>query len=308
MAMQTCFPTSGSKPAKAATKAIRRHLFSQFGGMAVERRNGPLTDAITLALNYPASTGQLTARQQTGRHHNLRSPDMHLKNMAIDPSRFPTTEAYPFNLPIVRQTAAIDFPTPVTIFTGENGTGKSTLLKAICRRCNIHIWEGMHRARYKASRYENMLHLSMDVEWDDGPVPGSFFSPELFRNFSQLVDEWATGNPDLLAYFGGQSLVSQSHGQSCMAYFKSIYRVRGLHFLDEPEAALSPQTQMKLLEVLTSMSATGHAQFIVSTHSPILMSCPDASVYDFNHAAITRTSYEETRHYRIYKDFFNNAG
>ena len=66
-----------------------------------------------------------------------------------------------------------------------------------------------------------------------------FSLPNCSATFSQLVDEWATGNPDLLAYFGGQSLVSQSHGQSCMAYFKSIYRVKGLHFLDEPEAALS---------------------------------------------------------------------
>ena len=231
---------------------------------------------------------------------------MHLKKAVIDHPRFPTTEAYPFNLPIIHQTDTITFPTPVTVFTGENGTGKSTLLKALCRRCNIHIWEGMHRARYKASRYENMLHLSLDVTWSDGPVPGSFFSPDLFRNFSQLVDEWATSNPGLLSYFGGQSLVTQSHGQSCMSYFKSIYRVKGLHFLDEPEAALSPATQLELLDVLTSMSTAGHAQFIISTHSPILMSCSQASVYDFNQASIARTSYEKTRHYQIYKEFFSH--
>jgi predicted ATPase len=146
---------------------------------------------------------------------------MHLKKISIAQDRFPTTDAYPFNLPVVQHTGALELPTPVAVFTGENGTGKSTLLKAICRRCNVHIWEGMHRARYKASRYENMLHLSLDAAWVDGPVPGSFFSPELFRNFSQLVDEWAAGSPDLLGYFGGDSLVTQSHGQSCMAYFKS---------------------------------------------------------------------------------------
>lgn len=232
---------------------------------------------------------------------------MHLEKLSIIRNRFPVTDAYPFNLPVILHTSTIDLPTPVTVFTGENGTGKSTLLKALCRRCNIHIWEGMHRARYKASRYENMLHLSMDVEWVDGPVPGSFFSPELFRNFSQLVDEWAAGNPALLTYFGGQSLVTQSHGQSCMAYFESIYRVKGLHFLDEPEAALSPKTQLHLLELLTEMSTTGHAQFIISTHSPILMSCPDATVLDFNRTPITRTAYEKTRHYQIYRKFFNNV-
>ncbi|MBC2713062.1 MAG: AAA family ATPase [Desulfosarcina sp.] len=204
---------------------------------------------------------------------------MHLNKVVIAQDRFPATDAYPFNLPIIQHTNTIDFTSPVTVFTGENGTGKSTLLKALCRRCNIHIWEGMHRARYKASQYENMLHLSLDIEWADGPVPGSFFSPELFRNFSQLVDEWAASSPGLLTYFGGKSLVSQSHGQSCMA----------------------------LLEVLTTMSVAGHAQFIISTHSPILMSCKNASVYDFNHTAIERTSYEETRHYKIYKEFFSNG-
>jgi predicted ATPase len=231
---------------------------------------------------------------------------MHLKKISIAQDRFPTTDAYPFNLPVVQHTGALELPTPVAVFTGENGTGKSTLLKAICRRCNVHIWEGMHRARYKASRYENMLHLSLDAAWVDGPVPGSFFSPELFRNFSQLVDEWAAGSPDLLGYFGGDSLVTQSHGQSCMAYFKSIYRVKGLHFLDEPEAALSPATQLKLLDLLDAMSAAGHAQFIISTHSPILMRCPNASVFDFNGSSITRTVCEQTRHYKIYKEFFSH--
>ena len=232
---------------------------------------------------------------------------MHLKSVRIAQDRFPTTDAYPFNLPIIQHTPAIDFPAPVTVFTGENGTGKSTLLKALCRRCNIHIWEGMHRTRYKANRYENMLHLSMDIDWADGAVPGSFFSPELFRNFSQLVDEWATGNPGLLDYFGGQSLITQSHGQSCMAYFQSIYQVKGRHFLDEPEAALSPETQLRLLKVLSTMGAAGHAQFIISTHSPILMSCPDALVYDFNQTTIAPTAYEKTRHYRIYKEFFRHG-
>jgi predicted ATPase len=91
-----------------------------------------------------------------------------------------------------------------------------------------------------------------------------------------------------------------------MAYFKSIYRVKGLHFLDEPEAALSPATQLKLLDLLGAMSAAGHAQFIISTHSPILMRCPNASVFDFNGSSITRTVCEQTRHYKIYKEFFSH--
>jgi len=98
--------------------------------------------------------------------------------------------------------------------------------------------------------------------------------------------------------------VTQSHGQSCMAYFKSRFKIKGIHFLDEPEAALSPASQLAFLGVLSEMSEAGHAQFIISTHSPILMSCPQATVYSFDTDAITRVSFGETEHYRVYKDFF----
>jgi predicted ATPase len=89
-----------------------------------------------------------------------------------------------------------------------------------------------------------------------------------------------------------------------MAYFKSRFKVKGVHFLDEPEAALSPTSQLAFLGVLSEMGQAGLAQFIISTHSPILMSCPRATVYSFDSDAITRVSYEETEHYRVYKEFF----
>lgn len=150
-----------------------------------------------------------------------------------------------------------------------------------------------------------MLPRALDIRWKAGPVPGSFFSPDLFRNFSQLVDEWSVSNPGLLAYYGGESLMSLSHGQSCMAYFKSIYKVKGLHFLDEPEAALSPKTQLELLSVLNELSRAGHAQFIISTHSPILMSLEQATLYSFDNHALEPTSYQATEHYKVYKQFFD---
>ena len=231
---------------------------------------------------------------------------MFLKKAIIDQKRFPTMDAYPFNLPILQQTREIEFPTPITIFSGENGTGKSTLLSALCRRCNIYIWEGSQRARYEFNPYEKMLDQALTIEWADGSVPGSFFSPELFRHFSQLVDEWARESPGLLEYFGGKSFVTQSHGQSCMAYFKSRFKVKGIHFLDEPEAALSPASQLALAEVLSEMSGTTQAQFIISTHSPILMACPRAILYSFDSNSIQRIAYKETTHYRVYKEFFKN--
>jgi predicted ATPase len=229
---------------------------------------------------------------------------MHLKQVTIGQEDFPTRDHYPFTLPVLLNTRTVVFNRPVTLFVGENGTGKSTLLKAICRRCNIHIWEGAYRTRFEVNRFENALPQALKPEWTAGPVPGSFFSAELFRNFSQLVDEWAASNPGLLEYFGGKSLVSQSHGQSFMAFFKAIYKVKGLHLLDEPETALSPQSQLALHDVLTRMGRAGHAQFIIATHSPILMSCPDAVAYSFDQIPLAPVDVRTTSHYRIYRDFF----
>ncbi len=229
---------------------------------------------------------------------------MHLKQVIIDQSSFPTQEEYPFSLPVFQNTPQLDLTHPVTIFTGENGSGKSTFLKSLCRRCNIHIWEGVERSPYRLNPYENMLPQVMDIKWTNGSVQGSFFSPELFRNYSQLVDEWASSSPGILKHYGGSSLVTQSHGQSCMAYFKSMYKVEGLYFLDEPESALSPKTQLELLGLLTQMSEEGHAQFVIATHSPILMSCDQAALYSFDGDSIESIGYKETEHYKVYHGFF----
>ncbi|MDA3895426.1 MAG: AAA family ATPase [Desulfobacteraceae bacterium] len=229
---------------------------------------------------------------------------MHINKISINQNRFPTNTAYPFNLPIFQNTKALDLTMPVTFFIGENGAGKSTLLKSICSKCRIHIWEGVPRVRYELNQFENKLPNALDIQWVNGSVPGSFFSPELFRNFSQLLDEWAVNSPGILEYFGGESLMTKSHGQSTMAYFKSMYQKKGLYFLDEPEAALSPKTQLDLLGLLNDISAKGDAQFIISTHSPIIMSCQEAEIFSFDNHLIERIAFKETPHYKVYKEFF----
>lgn len=231
---------------------------------------------------------------------------MFLKKATIDQTRFPTRDVYPFNLSIFQKTSSLEFPAPVTIFSGENGTGKSTLLSALCRRCDIYIWEGTYRQRCTNNPYEKMMDRVLDIEWYNGSVPGTFFSPELFRHFSQLVDEWEASSPGLMNFFGGKSLMTKSHGQSCLAYFKSRFKVKGIHFLDEPEAALSPTSQLEFLKIITEMGEAGIAQFIISTHSPIIMSCGRATTYNFDNNSIDAISYKDIPHYRIYKEFFSS--
>ena len=110
-------------------------------------------------------------------------------------------------------------------------------------------------------------------------------------------------DPGLLEYFGGKSLISQSHGQSLMAFFKSRLKIKGLYILDEPETALSPKSQLTLLSLLKEASLTGQAQFIIATHSPILLACPGAQIMTFDEIPVRRIAYEDTDHYRIYRDF-----
>jgi predicted ATPase len=233
---------------------------------------------------------------------------MHLNSATLHPERYPEPAAYPFCLPVLRATRRIDFAGPVTFFVGENGSGKSTLLEAIARRCGVHIWRESPRRRVGHNRWEQRLHEYLDVAWAAGPVPGSFFGADGFRTFAELLDEWASSDPGQLDYFGGRSLLALSHGQSLMAFFRSRYRLRGLYLLDEPEAALSPATQVELLRLIAAEAAGGHAQFIVATHSPILMACPGATLWSFDRAPAAPVRYEDTAHVRVCRAFLADPG
>lgn len=200
-------------------------------------------------------------------------------------------------------TRDLAFRSPVTVLVGENGSGKSTLLRAIARRCGIHIWQYEGGRRVDRSPYEDRLADYMDARWADGPVPGSYFASDIFRDFAQLLDEWAVTDAGMLDHFGGHSLLTLSHGQSLMAYFASRYRVRGLYFLDEPETALTPQRQQELAELLSRTAAKRQAQFVVATHSPLLMACEGAEVLSLDRVPIAPIDYRQTEHYRTWREF-----
>ena len=231
---------------------------------------------------------------------------MHIKKVVLHPEKYPTGEHYPFNLPLFQETREVKFDTPVTLFVGENGTGKSTLLEALASACNIHIWRNTQRSRPEHNPYEGMLHKFISVEWQNGRVPGSFFGSQIIQHFAELLDEWAAADRGQLDYFGGKSLTTQSHGQSLMSFFRNRYRIKGLYLLDEPETALSPRSQIELLEIINTMSTAGHAQFLIATHSPLLLACPNAQIYTFDDNHVRQIQYEETDHYRLYKSFLEN--
>jgi predicted ATPase len=234
---------------------------------------------------------------------------VHLKNIKINHQQFPIRTAYPFNLEVFQTTDSLAFTKPLTFFIGENGTGKSTLLKAMAKRCGIHIWqdeEGYQRRVYHHNPYGEELYRYITVEWLGDTVPGSYFDSEIFRYLAECIDSWAKPSPKLFQYYGGDSLLSRSHGQRHIRYFDSTYRRRGLYFLDEPENALSPKRQIELLKILKETSQQGDIQFIIVTHSPILLSYPEATIYSFDENPIREIQYEETDYFKIYRDFLNN--
>jgi predicted ATPase len=230
---------------------------------------------------------------------------MHISSVTLHPEKFPDLKEYPFNLPVFRTSEQIAFTSNVTFFAGENGSGKSTLLKAMCRRCGIHIWaeECWSRAHYNP--YENSLFQYLDIAWAENVKPGAFFSAEIYEHMTSMIDIWASTDPKLLDYFGGRSLLEQSHGESFMSFFKSRYTLEGVYFLDEPETALSPKRQLLFVKFLEETARAGHAQFFIATHSPILLSCPEAAILSFDGETIKTIPYEETEHYKVYREFIS---
>ena len=231
---------------------------------------------------------------------------MHLLKIEIQANRFPSRRFYPFNIPTLGESQQLDFRRPVVFFMGENGSGKSTLLDAIARRCGIHVWDRPRRHLAHNNPFETRLQDYIAATWSNGGVPGSLFRAETFRDMSDFLDDVALCDPGQLQIHGGKILNTLSHGQGILAYLSHRFASPGLYLLDEPEAALSPSSQIELLNVLRRVEARGHAQFVITTHSPILLAYPGAQILCFEPPRIREIAYRDTDHYRLYKQFMHD--
>ncbi len=229
---------------------------------------------------------------------------MYITQVKLHSDYYPTDLYYPFNIPTLRRTAVLVLKKPVVFFVGENGSGKSTLLEALTRKCGVHIWDGQKRRAGYDNPYADRLVDFIDVTWANGRVPGSLFRAETFQEMVDFLDDAALCDPGRLTYQGGHLLNTLSHGEGMLTYFQGRYHLKGLYFLDEPEAALSPASQIRFLNLLQDLAAEGQVQFVIATHSPILLAYPDAQIFSFDEGHIEEVTYEETTHYRIYKQFF----
>lgn len=218
-------------------------------------------------------------------------------------------EAYVAKLAILKELDCLEIAKPVTFFIGENGTGKSTLLEAIAVGCGFNPEGGSKNFNFSSREtHSNLNQYITVVKGIRRPKDGFFLRAESFYNVATEVDRLdKEGAVPLLDSYGGRSLHEQSHGESFLSLILSRFRGEGIYILDEPEAALSPSRQLALLCRIHELVKQG-SQFIIATHSPILMAYPDADIYLADQAQkITLTEYKETEHYKLTRDFMNHS-
>lgn len=213
--------------------------------------------------------------------------------------------SYPFCLPAIRNLSSLEFHPKVTFIVGENGTGKSTILEAIAIICGFNAEGGTRNFNFTTSDTHSELHSYIKlIKGIKTPKDGFFLRAESFYNVATNIDDLERDDPGLLSSYGGRSLHQQSHGESFFSVFMNRFRGRGLYILDEPEAALSPSRQMSMITKIHEL-VEQDSQFIIATHSPIIMAYPNAVIYEIKDV-IKKVNYEETEHYQIMKSFINN--
>lgn len=235
--------------------------------------------------------------------------DAFLRAVEWKTGQAPSERSYPYHLPAVRQMGKLKFHPAVTYLVGENGSGKSTILEAVAAAWGFNPEGGTRNFVFSTWDSHSSLHDRIRlVRSARQAKDGFFFRAESYYNVATHIEELdrePSFGPPIIQSYGGTSLHRQSHGESFFATFLHRFRGNSLYILDEPEAALSPSRQMSMLSRIHQLVQQG-AQFIIATHSPILMAYPDSILYDLGENGIEVKTLEETDHFLITKEFVNN--
>ncbi|MBY3623690.1 AAA family ATPase [Acinetobacter sp. CUI P1] len=238
----------------------------------------------------------------------MNNTTLYLRHAELLRDQVPSFQTYPFHLPAVRTLDRLVFQKPVTFLVGENGTGKSTLLEGIAAAWGFNPEGGTLNFSFNTrSSHSSLYEYFRIARGVRRPKDGFFLRAESYYNVASYIDELdeQPGGPPIKNSYGGKSLHEQSHGESFLAAFVHRFGGRGLYILDEPEAALSPLRQMSLLVRMHEL-VRQDSQFIIATHSPILMSYPGAEILLLEGEGIRSVSLEETEHYTVTKAFMND--
>ena len=227
----------------------------------------------------------------------------YIESVQIMRKDIPNEDIYPFNIESLKHMQNLDFDHDITLFSGENGSGRSTLIEAIATAYGFNPEGGnkniqfstrnTHSDLYEYIRMNRGIHHAED---------GFFLRAESFYNMASKIDEIG----GIHQYYGGKSLHSVSHGESFLNLVLNRFWGNGLYILDEPEAALSPTGQFTLLKKIYDLANQENSQFIIATHSPILLACPHAKIYEFDEEGIHEKSYRDTMNFALYHRFLND--
>ena len=233
----------------------------------------------------------------------------YIRSISLKREKIEAFDQFPLSLPVVRTLGQLELHPKVTFFIGGNGSGKSTFLEAIAVSLGFNPEGGTKNFSFTTRSSHSALHEYLRIaKGVRRPRDGFFLRAESFFNVATNIEELdaePSSGPPIINSYGFRSLHEQSHGESFLALMMNRFGGKGVYILDEPEAALSPQRQLAVLARMHDLVIDA-SQFIIATHSPILMAYPDAWIYRFASDGIRKVEYEETEHFQVTRDFLLN--
>lgn len=214
--------------------------------------------------------------------------------------KYLTTDAYLNNIPAIKnalESDGINFTSAVTFLVGENGTGKTTILDGIAAQLGLNLEGGSKNFLFSTREKNPALSDLIIISKSNYPQDSFYFKAESFYNAATYIEETGVGDN-----YGDRPLHEQSHGERFLSLVRNRFRGHGIYLLDEPETALSPQSQLTLLAEIRYL-VKQDSQFIISTHSPIIMSYPNSTIFELSASGINKVTYEETATYNLYSSF-----
>lgn len=235
-------------------------------------------------------------------------PSPFVRSIVLKREAIRSFDEYPFSIPAIRNLSALELDPRVTFFAGENGSGKSTLVEAIAVAAGFNAEGGSSNFRLSTRESHSALHEAVRlVRGTRTPRTGYFLRAESFFNVATHIEELdeGPGGARIIDSYGGVSLHEQSHGESFLSLILNRFGPQGLYILDEPEAALSLRGSLALIRRMRDLIDEG-SQFIVSTHSPILLGYPEALIYVLTDDGMTKSRYEDTEQYELTRSFLDD--
>ncbi|MDD5698730.1 MAG: AAA family ATPase [Victivallaceae bacterium] len=241
---------------------------------------------------------------------NLIDVKRYLSSVMLEREKIRSFNEYPYSLPVCRhlRNGALEFDPHVTFFVGENGTGKSTIMEAIAMAFGFNPEGGSINFNFSTRSSHSGLYETIRINKGvNRPKDGFFLRAESFYNVAteiERLDAIPCSLPPIIDSYGGRSLHEQSHGEAFLTLALERFRGNGLYILDEPEAALSPNRQLALLARIHAL-VRQNSQFIIATHSPIIMAYPHSTIYLLTEEELKKVEYTDTEHYIVSREFLN---